>query len=386
MLKKKYHKEVSDLQTPCYIFDCEEFARSYRSLSSALSLYFDDYVVGYSVKTNSMSAVLDEAQSLGIYAEVVSYDEYKLVKEHGFAAVQIIYNGPLKSFDTFVEALDGGAIVNIDTPRQIEWLKRLPKEGIFKVGLRLSINLSEISPGDAEYADDSSRFGFSVSSGSFKEAIETIKTLDNVRLAGLHVHRTTKFRRPLFYRRLTEYACNVIRQFGLRPEYLDIGGGFYGIRQGKPAYKDYIQAIFETLKSNDMENIRLVVEPGNGLIDSPISFVCSVIDVNDGDYGNRIVFTDGSRIDVDPHFRKTNYLKSILLNDDYPRPTLRHQTVCGCTCIENDRIFVLDNHPELKIGDRILFDNTGAYTCAFTPNFIRKLPDVHIVNKDNKLL
>lgn len=386
MLKKKYYSEASKLNTPCYIFDSAEFARGYRNMSAALSLYFDDYIIAYSVKTNSMSAVLDETKSLGIHAEVVSHDEYRMVKEHGFTTEQIIYNGPLKSVDTFVEALEGGAIVNIDTPRQIEWLKLLPKNNFYKVGVRLSVNLSEISPGDAEYNDDSSRFGFSVSSGSFKNAIETIKKLDNVHLAGLHVHRTTTLRRPLFYKRLTDYACNIIRQFGLKPEYLDIGGGFYGIRQGKPGYKDYIQTIYETLKSNDMENLQLIVEPGNGLVDSPISFVCSVIDVADGDNGNRIVYTDGSRIDIDPHFRKTNYLKTILVQDDGPRPTLRRQTICGCTCIENDRIFALDNHFELKIGDRILIDNIGAYTCAFTPKFIRKLPGVLIIDKDSMLI
>ena len=59
------------------------------------------------------------------YAEVVSYDEYNLVLKCGFDKSHIIYNGPMKDKASFIDALENGAIVNIETKRELDWLLEL---------------------------------------------------------------------------------------------------------------------------------------------------------------------------------------------------------------------------------------------------------------------
>ena len=81
------------------------------------------------------------ASEMGAYAEVVSYDEYQLARLCGFEIDHIVYNGPMKSKETFIEAVANGAIVNIETKRELEWLKELPSDGHFNVGIRLNINI-----------------------------------------------------------------------------------------------------------------------------------------------------------------------------------------------------------------------------------------------------
>ena len=48
---------------------------------------------------------------------------------------EIVFNGPMKSKSQFLEAVMGGAIVNIETHREIAWLKELPIDGHYKVGI-----------------------------------------------------------------------------------------------------------------------------------------------------------------------------------------------------------------------------------------------------------
>lgn len=189
-----------DLITPCFILDPRELVRSIHGYQTALNSHFEKSVIGYSVKTNSTPYCLKLAGENGAYAEVVSYDEYELVKLCGFDQRHIIYNGPMKSKETFLDAVMNGAIVNIETKRELLWLQELPQDRIFRVGIRLNINISRISPEDAEGDNDNSRFGFSDDTMEFADAIGLIKSLSNVVLDGLHIHRTAHSRSIRFYK------------------------------------------------------------------------------------------------------------------------------------------------------------------------------------------
>lgn len=163
-----------NLSTPCFIFDEGEFRLGIENFRDALASRFKQVAIGYSVKTNSLPYALIQAHRLGCKAEVVSHDEYKLARLCGYEPQDIIYNGPMKSRDTFIEAVTGGAIVNIETKRELQWLTHLPEGSVYNVGLRLNINISHVSPEDADGEDDNSRFGFSDECGEFAEAVNFI--------------------------------------------------------------------------------------------------------------------------------------------------------------------------------------------------------------------
>lgn len=115
--------ETSKLQTPCFVIDKADIEDGIRSFRKAMRLRFDKVVIGYSVKTNPLPFVLTLARDNGCYAEVVSYNEYNLALKVGFAPNHIIYNGCLKSRETFLRAIKSGAIVNVETWREIDWLR-----------------------------------------------------------------------------------------------------------------------------------------------------------------------------------------------------------------------------------------------------------------------
>lgn len=369
-------KSITDLSTPCYIFDTEEFKRGVTGFQKALDRHFPKNAIGYSVKTNSLHYAMRQARALGCMAEVVSYDEYNLARLYGYLPSEIIYNGPMKSKETFLEAVKGGAIVNIETKCELTWLEELPPDQIYSIGIRLNINISRVSPEDADGMDDNSRFGFSDQGTEFGDAIHPLRSLPNIRLAGLHIHRTAHSRSPRFYEKSLEYAMLVIEKYELPLDYLDIGGGYFGIFPNKPTFEDYSETFYSVLHRHGMSHVKVIVEPGNALTASPFKFLTEVIDVKRVDNRTIFVTTDGSRNDVDPFFRKTDYLKQIFrFSESRPLETL--QIVAGCTCLEYDRLFRLDNEQRLEVGDRILYNNVGAYTMCLSPLFIRYFPKVY---------
>ena len=89
-------KRYSQLETPCFILDKKELELSIQGFKEALNQNFQESIVGYSVKTNSTPYCMKIARTLGVYAEVVSHDEYELAIMCGFEPDAIIYNGPMK--------------------------------------------------------------------------------------------------------------------------------------------------------------------------------------------------------------------------------------------------------------------------------------------------
>lgn len=365
----------NNIETPCFVLSEKRLLNNIGQFKKTLDKFFPNNILGYSVKTNSLPFLLSLIKNSGCYAEVVSHDEYRLASAIGFGDA-IVYNGPMKSKESFVEAINKGNIVNIETYREIEWLKSLNFNQEVKVGIRININLSRISPEDCKDYEDFSRFGFSFENGELKKAIEDIEAIDHVHLVGIHLHRTSKTRSLNVYRNIIKYAIQIIDKFNLGLEYIDIGGGYFGDMPNRPTYEDYVEAIYEELiKKLDCSKITLIVEPGNAIIASPFYYLTSVIDTKNID-GHRIIVTDGTRNDVDPFFHKTDYFKSFII-ENQERTTEKNQICVGCTCLENDILFKMEDSTRLEVGDIIKFDFTGAYTMCLSPLFIRYFPKVY---------
>lgn len=364
-----------ELRTPCYIVRQGELERGIALLKDALAKYWSNAVVGYSFKTNALPWALCRMKAAGFYAEVVSEDEYELAERLGFS--HMIYNGPVKGKASFLRALSGGAIVNLDAERELDWLREAGRIDA-SVGLRVNFDLETICPGETSAGAEGSRFGFSYEKGAFAGALRRLEEMGHT-LSGVHLHVGSKTRSVGIYRGLARMACRLKREYGLSLSYVDLGGGYFGGMENKPKFPDYMRAIREELlEAFSPEETTLIVEPGTSLITPPVEYVTTVVDCKET-YANRIVTIDGSRIDVDPLHRKRSYFYSVHA-DHRPgdrRRELPKQVVCGLTCMEDDRLFTLENASELLPGDRIVFQKVGGYTMCLTPLFIRYFPPVY---------
>ncbi|MFR1889040.1 MAG: hypothetical protein ACLSX0_04625 [Anaerostipes caccae] len=352
-------------------------------MKEALSEKFENWKLGYSFKTNSLPFLCEYMRDCNCLAEVVSFDEYNLAISLGYPKKNIIYNGPMKNKETFIDAITSEAIVNIETIREVEWLKCLDNDKLYKVGIRINFDIEKMCPGESSCGDEGGRFGFCLHNGELNKAIKTIDSLDNIEINGIHLHTSSKTRSLNVYRAIANIAKEIIDEFALKLQYIDIGGGFFGGLEGKPTYKEYMEEVAFVLGDYVNDNkITLIIEPGASIIASPVSFVTSVIDVK---RTNRNIFitTNGSRNDIDPFMTKSNYFYNIESHSD--NKVVDKQIISGFTCMENDRIFCLKNYKLLQEGDIIRYNKVGSYTMCLSPLFIKYFPAVYIKRMNGRI-
>ncbi len=135
------------LQTPYFVIDEAVLQNYYDMLTGSLRENWNNYLVGYSFKTNSLPWLVSFVKKNGAFAEVVSEDEYLLARRLGYENREIIYNGPYKSESSFREVLLAGGYVNLDSRLEISWLTRLASEypeQTFSVGIRANFDLEKM--------------------------------------------------------------------------------------------------------------------------------------------------------------------------------------------------------------------------------------------------
>lgn len=400
------------IPTPYFLLDEPILQRYFDMLTGALKENWPNYRIGYSFKTNSLPWLVNFYKKQGAYAEVVSRDEYGLAKYLGFQDSEIVYNGPYKDEQSFRDVVLAGGYVNVDSKWELEWLTKLSEEleqeNIFTnfsnynetnteekteanrkvseihVGIRVNFNLEQMCPGETTMGETSGRFGFSYENGEFAKALSYVRALPHVKVTGLHLHSSSKSRSVQIFRSIAQMACRLKREFDLTLSYVDIGGGYCGGMEGRPEYPDYFPVIAEELRREfDPEQTQLVVEPGISLISKGSFFVTSVIDVRDI-RDTRYLITDGSRFNIDATMIKSSYLYHTKLQNP-SAPVMERQEITGYTCMECDRLFTMENLPELQTGDQIIYENVGGYTISLNPLFIQYFPAVYVRNGEQMM-
>ena len=122
---EQINEMYNGVKTPYYVIHKKELDDNLKKLADTLEKHWNNYIIGYSYKTNALPWIIKHFDSLGCYAETVSEDEYNLAKLVGIEKDKIIYNGPIKTKETFIEALQNNCIVNIDSQREIYWLDEI---------------------------------------------------------------------------------------------------------------------------------------------------------------------------------------------------------------------------------------------------------------------
>lgn len=357
--------------TPYFLIRSEILDQNIDGFRKALRNNYPNYIIAYSVKTNSLPWMINHLAGQGVYAEVVSDEELKLAALSGCNSANVVFNGPIKSVDKVEEVLKAGGIVNIDSHREVDFLCNTKIEG--RIGIRVNVNPALFDSNDVGYQDDGLRFGFSDETGELSSVVEALHKAYGHRRFGLHMHVNSVTRSPDVYRILAEQAAKLIVKHRLDCPFVDIGGGFFGGVPGKTTPEEYISVIRESFgETVDATKTTLIIEPGSAAVGSCFELYTKVIDVKDTEKA-RIVTTDGSRIHIDPLWQKKGYMHTLVADGE---PYFR-QVVCGYTCMDHDRLMVLEGEKELKEGDYIIYHRVGNYTATFGGPFIRPFPDVY---------
>ena len=379
---------MNQLQTPYFYIREKELLYDISLLRDSLSQNWGNFIMGYSVKTNSLPWLLVYLKNQGFYAEVVSGTEYDLAVRLGYPDRHIIYNGPIKDRTVFERVLLGGGYVNLDSGYEPDWLEALSSAHpgrTFRVGLRVNCNLAALCPEEA-LVSEIGRFGYCYETGVLKAVIDRLSALPNVKVAGLHLHSSTQSRTVGVFAALANMAVKIASEYGLELDYVDMGGGYFGGRDDMPDYRDYFKEICRELSVFfDPSRTTLIAEPGVSLVSRATTFETSVIDIKEI-RGQKFVVTNGSRTNLNPLVTRHVYPHHIAYRSD---PSVRSkepsQWVCGATCMEYDRLFEIREDAALLAGDKIIYDTAGGYTMCLNPLFIHYLPAVYVEHTDHTL-
>ncbi|MDO5094265.1 MAG: hypothetical protein Q4D79_12785 [Propionibacteriaceae bacterium] len=374
----------ASIETPAFVVDEALLLEQVASFRNALDQHWPGSVLSYSVKTNSLPWLVAWMGRHGVPAEIVSEEEWDLALRLGHDPSQLIVNGPVKTPRLLAEAFDAGAVVNLDSRRELRWTIERAQAGghIDGVGLRVNWDVDRDAPGHTSSGPEGLRFGFHADNGDLNDAIASLRAA-GVPIRGLHLHVTSLTRALDTYLSAGHAARRIIHAHELDLEWLDMGGGFFGGPCDRfPTPDQYLTAIRESIgDAVDPATTHLILEPGAALVAVPFELHTSVIDskpVQD----HLIVVTDGSRTNLDPFLRKSYYKHTITSAGE---PCHTPQVISGFTCLDNDRLMVLQEAPRLTEGDRIVYHTVGSYTMTFNPLFIQYLPRVYARHADSSL-
>ena len=377
---------MEKLQTPFYRVKEKDLLYDINLLKEALTKNWGNFIMGYSVKTNSLPWLLVYLKDHGFYAEVVSEMEYDIAKRLGYPDDRIVYNSPIKDREVWEQVLLGGGYVNLDSSYELKWMEEICKqypEKCFHVGLRVNCDIGSLCPEEQLVEEEGGRFGYCYENGKLKEAIEQVQKLSNAKVAGLHLHSSTQSRTVKVYGALAKMAVTIAKEYQLDLEFVDMGGGYFGGRDDKPNYLHYFKEIGDELRKYfNPKETKIIAEPGVSLISRGITFETSVIDVKDI-RDHKFIVTDGSRVNLNPLVTRHVYPHHIVYGEEIlERKIEKSQWVCGATCMEYDRLFEIMDDKALQPGDRIVYDTAGGYTMCLNPLFIHYFPAVWIEKED----
>jgi diaminopimelate decarboxylase len=354
----------------------------YQRLYGALNEEGVPAQIAYSVKTNYLTAVCRVFEQEGAFAEIVSGVEHVIVGRAGFPDDRIVFNGPYKTRDELA-ALAGRGRINVESLSELDVLESIGRErdAVLSAGLRINLPIGVVPW---------SRFGFSLSEGEAREAVEHIKRLPHIRLGGLHTHIGTNLTNLEAFAEATRLMCECAHSLiseGEEIEYLDLGGGFAAPRSrlldipeeswSVPALEDYgrtISTVFRRYFPSEPAPL-LFVEPGRAMV-SESGVVLTTV-VSKRNVGGRLsVVLDGG-INIVPSAQGIKHEVRNLSRTDGPAVPV---DVYGPMCMQVDTLGAGVALVEPQTGDVLGVFDTGAYDFAHSIQFIRLRPAVAAVN------
>lgn len=374
-----------------YLLDSRKFERNYDQLLKAFRDIYPKTFIGYSYKTNYIPKLCSIVNRKYGYAEVVSDMELDLAIKVGVPLQRIIYNGPFKDAKSIKKCLLGGGIVNLDSLYEVPIVEKIARENPqanMYLGVRCNFDI-----GDSL----TSRFGFDIEGEDFYSVLEKLQKISNIRL-GLHCHFPNRCLESFIIR--VEKMLQLADQlFSSPPEFIDIGGGFFGkmseslskeFKCKVPSYQEYAEAIATRFQSfyravDEAAKPKLFVEPGTALVADTMKFVAKVISIKR--VRNKTIATvSGSKFNILPASAAVNLPVSVFHKPEKDNSADGYDSIdiAGYTCIENDYLY-RGYRGSLSVGDYIVFDNVGSYSIVLKPPFI--LPNSAVVeyNSETKL-
>ncbi len=362
---------AEEFGTPLFVYDEDHLRARCRE---AVAQFGEGAV--YATKAFLCKAMARLAHQEGMKLDVATGGEYHVAITAGVPPKDLVFHGNNKSVQELTLALTGevGRLV-VDSFDEIDRIEHLVNEG-----LPVPDVLIRITPGveahTHEYiatGQDDSKFGFTLSTGDARTAVERIEASKLINLRGIHMHIGSQVFRTQSY----ADAFAAINTFAAddRFEEVSIGGGLgvaYVEGEYAPTISEWAETIWRGVEQANLKS-KISVEPGRAIVASAAITLYKVGTVKQIPGVRTYVAVDGGMSD-NP--------RPILYGSGYetflPRATLDHRNrevrLVGKHCESGDVIVQYGHLPDdLVVGDIVATPVTGAYGHSMGSNYNKVL-------------
>ncbi len=312
----------------------------------------------YAAKANPDPRVLKTLIEEKAGFEIASIEELDLLQSLGVPTREIYFSNPIKS----------RAYIKYAASKGVEWyaldsVEELRK--IIKIAPTAKMYLRIDTPNIGSDWPLAGKFGAHLA--DVQEIIQEAARL-NADLAGVTFHVGSQCRNPQNWRVGIERAKKVfekMRDVGLKPRLLNIGGGF-PVRHTKPIPSiEIIAEVVNAAIADLPADIHIIAEPGRYLVSDSACFVCQVVGTAIRN-GNRWMYWDAGMFGGMTEI--TEGLHYEILTDRTGNSV--PWSIAGPTCDSVDILMRDEMLPkDVQEDDFIYIPNAGAYTTAYATNF-----------------
>ncbi len=378
--------------SPLYVYSEATIRKTYREAHRAFSSRYPRVRFAWSYKTNYLDAICRVFHQEGAWAEVVSGFEYDKAMNMGVDGKHILFNGPHKTREELIKAIQNGSLIHIDHFDELYEIIGLADELPERPQVAIRVNM------DTGIYPKWDRFGFNYENGEAWDALNRILVSGKLDLVGLHTHIGTYIMTADAYRvaatKLADLAEGLQRKHKHRIRYIDMGGGFaskntlrgafYPGSDTAPTFDDFAEAITSALMKSDIspEDLPLLIlETGRALIDDAGYLLGKVVS------NKRLA--DGRRatiLDAGVNLLFTSFWYEHDIRPGYSVSDQTEESVLyGPLCMNIDVIRSGMMLPLLRKDDPYVIRRIGAYNNTQWMQFITLRPNVVMIDTEGKV-
>ncbi len=367
------------------LLDWDHFRKGLRDCRAAFPPHF---VHCFAVKANPTRLVLAGAAEEGFGFEAASLGEMRMSARASSDAF-MVYDSPLKTEHELREAVDSGAMVNVDNLQELQDLARIVEErgGPAKLrnhmGVRVNPQVGSGSMAGFSTGTLTSKFGIGLRDEGGKSVMDAFEKYSWLTCIMVHVgSQGIPFDLAVRgIRETVDFALEVNKRVGRQQiKAVDIGGGLsvnFKSDESKPGFSDYAAALKSSVPELfDGTSFPLVItEFGRALVAKSGFFASQVAYVKETG-GRRIAIQyAGADTCVRTVYLPESWPLRVSLLDANSRPyggdgveaeasteaNLGETDIAGPCCIQADIVAHRRMLPPITRGDTVLLHDVGGY-------------------------